>query len=105
MKNKTNQIALVILIMSVMIILNPTSFAFADHTGTAGKQGTGLIQGCLNDIDGSCDTLNEWKSQNISIDALFFEEQSIPIRFDVTNLDSAGYHEIVFEYDTAITSG
>ena len=101
MKLKNNPITILVLLLSTVVIFSSASYAFA----AAGTTGDATLQGCLNDIDGSCDTLAEWKSQNISIDALFFEEQSIPMRFDVTNLDAADYHTIVFEYDTAITSG
>jgi hypothetical protein len=108
MKYKIKNLALVLFVLSTVVILGSTDDAFADHVVPDGTSGDGSIQGCLNDVDGSCDTEPEWKSQNIASDAFYFEGQPVPIRFDITNLDNATAtnHEIIFSYDiTEKTSG
>ena len=106
MKYKINNLALVLFVLSTVMILGSTTNAFAvEPTGTTGD---GTMQGCLNDLVGTCDTILEWKSQNIANGAFYFEGQPIPIRFDITNLDNATntIHEIIFEYDiTEKTAG
>jgi hypothetical protein len=106
MKYNSKNFALILFVLSTTLILGSTNYAFADHAVPDGVDGDGTVEGCLNDVDGSCDTVIEWKSQNISQDALYFEGDSIPIRFDITNLDAANYHELIFEYDiTKMTGG
>jgi hypothetical protein len=107
MKNKNKNMVFSLFVLSTVMILGSTADAFADHV-LDGTTGDGTLEGCLNVVDdSSCNSTDEWKSQNISRDAFYFEGEPIPIRFDITNLDNAtaSIHEIIFEYDITEKTG
>ncbi|MDH3618774.1 MAG: hypothetical protein OEM89_08625, partial [Nitrosopumilus sp.] len=104
--NKIN-LAFALFIISTTMVIGSTIDAFATHEGTQGTTGGGDLEACLNNLGSSpCDTADEWASQNISSKVSYTLNESIPVRVDITNLETdADYHELIVEWDLTKKQG
>ena len=95
-KHKIN-LVLVLFVLSTTLILGSTIDAYA------APPASGDLEGCLNGNTGQgiCDTAAEWGKSNISNDSLYTEGESIPIRVDMTglNTDDTITQKLVVEWD------
>jgi len=111
MKYNSKYFALILFVLSATLILGSTTNAYAVHDGLSkGVDGSGALEGCLNDKAGftaPCDTADEWKKGNIMGDASYSLGDSIPVRIDITDLDTNPllYQELIIELDITKATG
>ncbi|MCH7758443.1 MAG: hypothetical protein IIA19_08260, partial [Thaumarchaeota archaeon] len=111
MKYNSKHYALILFVLSAILILGSTTNAYAVHDGLSkGVDGSGALEGCLNDKAGftaPCDTADEWKKGNIMGDASYSLGDSIPVRIDITDLDTNPllYQELIIELDITKATG
>jgi hypothetical protein len=103
MKINNKQLALVLFVLSTTLILGSATNVFAAAPTSV------EIESCLNDFDpdtNPCDTIDEWKSGNISTDATYFEGNAIPMRIEITDLDTTiEEHTIILGWDLTKEQG
>jgi len=107
MMDRGKNLAFVLFVVSATLILGSTTNAYATDTGDRGTTGSGDLEACLNDkASPPCDTAAEWDAQNISAESLYTEGESIPVRVDITGLDTnAGFQELIVEWDITKKQG
>jgi hypothetical protein len=97
MKYNSKYFALVLFVLSTTLVLGFTANAFA-AAPTQVEQ-----EACLNAFTpdtNPCDTADEWKGSNIHINAEYVESFSIPMRIDISGLDTTlETHELVIGWD------
>ena len=109
MKYNRINFALVLFVLSTTLMLGSTIEAFAVDSEGRGEGGVGSIEACLNlgqpPNFAPCDTADEWKGGNITNDAGYKEGSSIPVRVDITGLESAPWQKLVIGWDITKTQG
>ncbi|MDH3618462.1 MAG: hypothetical protein OEM89_07030, partial [Nitrosopumilus sp.] len=110
MKNNNKKLAMILFVISTTLILGSNIDAYAHHSdGVRGTTGDGDLEGCLNGAAGDqiCNTAAEWNGQNISNEALYFEGNSIPIRVDITDLDTTDglVQKLIIDWDITKSQG
>ena len=101
MKYYSKKLALVLFVLSTTMMLGSTTNAFAAAPTSV------EMEACLNDFNpdtNPCDTPIEWKGGNIQSDATYQEGFSIPMRIDITDLDTTlAEHTILLGWDLTKT--
>ena len=103
MKYNNNKLTLVLFVLFTTLVLGYTTNAFAAAPTQVD------LEACLNNITpdtNPCDTAIEWKGGNIQSDAEYVEGFSIPMRIDITGLDTGILeHELVIGWDLTKKQG
>ena len=103
MKYYSKKLALVLFVLSTTMILGSTTNAFAAAPTQV------EMEACLNDFNpdtNPCDTPIEWKGSNIAKDATYEEGSAIPIRIEITDLDTTlNNHTLVVGWDLTKEQG
>jgi len=79
-------LALVLFVLTTTLILGSAIDAYAGGS-TPAENGSGELEGCLNDKTGfsaPCDTADEWAKSNIAPHTSYTLGDSIPVRVDIT---------------------
>ncbi|HUT06536.1 MAG TPA: hypothetical protein VMW74_07615, partial [Nitrosopumilaceae archaeon] len=110
MKNNNKKLAMILFVLSTTLVLGSSIDVYAnDSTGVRGTTGDGDLEGCLNGSAGDqiCNTTAEWSGQNISHDAMYFEDNSIPIRVNITDLDTTPglVQKLIIDWDITKSQG
>ena len=103
MKYNTKSFALVLFVLSTVLVLGSTVNAFAAPSLQVEQEA------CLNNFTpdtNPCDTAVEWKGSNIQSDAEYVEGFSIPMRIEITGLDTdLDEHTLVIGWDLTKEQG
>jgi len=100
--------ALALLVLVSIVMFSSTIDAYAvDNTGR-GSTGVGSVEACLNlglpPNFSPCDTGVEWSGGNITNEASYKEGSSIPVRVDITGIETAApWQKLVVGWDITKT--
>jgi len=108
MKFINTKTALVLFVLFSTLMIGSTIDAYAVDANGRGSTGTGSVEACLNlgqpPNFSPCDTDAEWNGGNITNDASYKEGSSIPIRVDITGLETAApWQKLVIGWDITKT--
>ena len=108
MMESSKNFVVVLFVLSTTLILGSTIDAYAVDPDGRGDSGVGEIEACLNLGQPPnffpCDTSVEWDGGNITNEAGYIEGSSIPMRVDITGLETtAPWHQLEIEWDITKT--